>query len=157
MGREGLREEVWEGGLREEVREGLNDEWEYRNGRLLFKQVNIIMFQYVHLVCSSRSSSFLLTPLPHLSPSLSPITPPTPSPLSPSHPPTLSSPLPPTHFPPLSSQAAPAFCLGLTEQYLLCGCAGGVVRVFDPFTLDYVSTLPKPHSLGINVAAANPR
>lgn len=30
----------------------------------------------------------------------------------------------------------------------MIGCANGVVRVFDPVTLQYIATLPRPHALG---------
>ena len=37
---------------------------------------------------------------------------------------------------------------------MFCGCSEGVIRIFDPRTLDYLVTVPKPHSLGVDVAAA---
>ena len=51
-------------------------------------------------------------------------------------------------------QASPAHSLVVSEQYVFCGCSEGVVRIFDPCTLDYLITVPKPHSLGVDVAAA---
>ena len=61
--------------------------------------------------------------------------------------------LPPPLFA-LSLKASPAYCLVVNEQYLFCGCSEGVIRIFDPRTLDYLVTVPKPHSLGVDVAAA---
>jgi WD40 repeat protein len=39
------------------------------------------------------------------------------------------------------------FSLWVGAQVVV-GCANGVVRVFDPVTLQYVATLPRPHALG---------
>ena len=50
-------------------------------------------------------------------------------------------------------QAPVAHSLALSDQYLFCGCSEGVVRIFDPYTLDYIITMPLPHTLGVNVAA----
>jgi len=52
------------------------------------------------------------------------------------------------------TKASPAHSLVVSEQYVFCGCSEGVVRIFDPCTLDYLITVPKPHSLGVDVAAA---
>jgi len=41
-----------------------------------------------------------------------------------------------------------AYSLHMNKDYLLCGCAEGVVRVFQPKTLEHVLTLPKPPPLG---------
>ena len=38
-------------------------------------------------------------------------------------------------------------------QHLFCGCVDGVVRVFDPLSLSYISSLPNPHPLGVDVAS----
>eukprot|EP00092_Neocalanus_flemingeri_P017101 GFUD01018496.1.p1 GENE.GFUD01018496.1~~GFUD01018496.1.p1 ORF type:complete len:1358 (+),score=414.33 GFUD01018496.1:48-4121(+) len=45
-----------------------------------------------------------------------------------------------------------ASCLSVGEEYILIGCAGGVVRCFSPHTLQFVTTLPRPHALGVDVA-----
>ena len=50
-------------------------------------------------------------------------------------------------------QTSPGQCLVVSEEYLFCGCSEGVVRIFDPFTLDYLVTLPLPHRLGVNLAS----
>ncbi|XP_069043818.1 WD repeat-containing protein 62 isoform X2 [Lepisosteus oculatus] len=43
-------------------------------------------------------------------------------------------------------------CLAVSEQLVFCGCTDGTVRVFNPCTLDYITTLPRPHCLGVDVA-----
>ena len=50
------------------------------------------------------------------------------------------------------SQASAGRSLSLCESYVVCGCGEGVVRLFDPCTLDYLLTMPLPHPLGVNVA-----
>ncbi|XP_043910552.1 WD repeat-containing protein 62-like [Protopterus annectens] len=45
-----------------------------------------------------------------------------------------------------------ANCIFVTEVFIFCGCADGVVRVFEPNNLHYISNLPKPHFLGVDVA-----
>nr|XP_006816563.1 PREDICTED: mitogen-activated protein kinase-binding protein 1-like [Saccoglossus kowalevskii] len=47
-----------------------------------------------------------------------------------------------------------AHSLSVSEKYIFVGCANGVIRIFSADTLHYVSTLPKPHILGVNVAAS---
>ncbi|KAK2182251.1 hypothetical protein NP493_359g02037 [Ridgeia piscesae] len=47
-----------------------------------------------------------------------------------------------------------AYCLTVGEQYLYVGCAEGIVRIFNCRTLNYLSTLPRPHPLGVDVATA---
>ncbi|CAI8049410.1 WD repeat-containing protein 62, partial [Geodia barretti] len=49
-------------------------------------------------------------------------------------------------------QARPGRSLSLCESYIICGCGEGVVRLFDPCTLDYLLTVPLPHPLGVDVA-----
>ena len=46
------------------------------------------------------------------------------------------------------------FSLAVAKGVVMCGCEGGLVRVFDPLTLDYVATLPRPHPLDVNLSAA---
>ncbi|XP_065055995.1 mitogen-activated protein kinase-binding protein 1-like isoform X4 [Rhopilema esculentum] len=41
----------------------------------------------------------------------------------------------------------------VNEKYLFCGCTDGIIRVFHPTTMHFVSSLPKPHFLGVDVAA----
>jgi hypothetical protein len=41
--------------------------------------------------------------------------------------------------------------ISITSKYVVCGCANGVVRLFDPISLDHVASMPKPNPLGIDV------
>ncbi|XP_075692514.1 WD repeat-containing protein 62 isoform X2 [Rhinoderma darwinii] len=43
-------------------------------------------------------------------------------------------------------------CLCVTEEFVFCGCEEGVVRMFNAHNLQYVTDLPKPHHLGVDVA-----
>jgi WD40 repeat protein len=52
----------------------------------------------------------------------------------------------------INVQASAGRSLSLCESYVVCGCGEGVVRLFDPCTLDYLLTMPLPHPLGVNVA-----
>ena len=51
-----------------------------------------------------------------------------------------------------SSQTTSANCLVVGEQHIFVGCADGIVRCFSPFTLQFVTTLPRTHYLGVDVA-----
>ncbi|XP_030633812.1 WD repeat-containing protein 62 [Chanos chanos] len=44
-----------------------------------------------------------------------------------------------------------ARCLSVSEAYVFCGCADGTIRVFNPHDLRYVTTLHRPHCLGVDV------
>ncbi|KAM6946396.1 WD repeat-containing protein 62 [Aplochiton taeniatus] len=44
-----------------------------------------------------------------------------------------------------------ARCLSVSETFIFCGCAGGTVRVFSPQNLQYLTTLHRPHCLGVDV------
>ncbi|XP_007232890.3 mitogen-activated protein kinase-binding protein 1 isoform X2 [Astyanax mexicanus] len=46
-----------------------------------------------------------------------------------------------------------ACSLSVTEGLIFCACADGTVRVFSPFDLNFICTLPRPHHLGTDVAA----
>ncbi|XP_028276033.1 WD repeat-containing protein 62 isoform X2 [Parambassis ranga] len=48
-------------------------------------------------------------------------------------------------------KTASARCLAVSEDFIFCGCADGVIRVFSPSNLQYVSTLHRPHRLGIDL------
>ena len=50
-------------------------------------------------------------------------------------------------------QTPSANCMTADDDYLYVGCSGGVVRVFSAKTLHFVSSMPKPHYLGVDVAA----
>ncbi|XP_067895719.1 mitogen-activated protein kinase-binding protein 1 isoform X2 [Heterodontus francisci] len=47
-----------------------------------------------------------------------------------------------------------ANCLSVNEDYIFCGCADGTVRLFNPANLHFIATMPKPHYLGMDIAAA---
>ena len=49
-------------------------------------------------------------------------------------------------------KASPAHSLAINENYLFCGCAKGVIRLFNPTTLDYIVTLPSTHPLGVDIS-----
>ncbi|KAK7156886.1 hypothetical protein R3I94_006816 [Phoxinus phoxinus] len=43
-------------------------------------------------------------------------------------------------------------CLSVSETFVFCGCADGTVRVFSPQDLRYITTLHRPHCLGVDVS-----
>lgn len=45
-----------------------------------------------------------------------------------------------------------ANCLCISSEYILVGCAESIIRVFNADTLEYVTTLPRTHYLGTDVA-----
>ncbi|KAF7495810.1 Mitogen-activated protein kinase-binding protein 1 [Sarcoptes scabiei] len=45
-----------------------------------------------------------------------------------------------------------AFCITLSQNYICVGCSQGLIRCFRPQTLEFVCTLPRPHSLGVDIA-----
>nr|XP_021496688.1 WD repeat-containing protein 62 isoform X1 [Meriones unguiculatus] len=45
-----------------------------------------------------------------------------------------------------------ASCLCVSEELIFCGCTDGIVRVFQAHSLHYLTNLPKPHYLGVDVA-----
>ncbi|XP_067317150.1 WD repeat-containing protein 62 [Anolis sagrei] len=44
-----------------------------------------------------------------------------------------------------------ANCICISEEFIFCGCANGTVRIFHTRNLHYLSDLPKPHCLGVDV------
>ncbi|NWV31305.1 MABP1 protein, partial [Grantiella picta] len=46
-----------------------------------------------------------------------------------------------------------ANCISVNHDYIFCGCADGTVRLFNPLNLHFVTTLPKPHFLGTDIAS----
>ncbi|CAB5191887.1 uncharacterized protein OCT59_005327 [Rhizophagus irregularis] len=44
-----------------------------------------------------------------------------------------------------------ALSIAVSEQYIVCACTNGIVRLFEPVTLKYIGTLPKPHPLGVDL------
>ncbi|XP_074423339.1 WD repeat-containing protein 62 [Larus michahellis] len=49
-----------------------------------------------------------------------------------------------------------ANCLCLSEELIFCGCAHGTVRIFQARDMSYLSDLPKPHPLGVDVTQDSP-
>ncbi|XP_077991093.1 uncharacterized protein LOC144445426 [Glandiceps talaboti] len=47
-----------------------------------------------------------------------------------------------------------AYCITVSESSIFVGCANGTVRIFSADTLHYIGSLPRPHFLGVNVAAS---
>ncbi|KAG8229700.1 hypothetical protein J437_LFUL009825, partial [Ladona fulva] len=45
-----------------------------------------------------------------------------------------------------------ANCMAVGEHFIFIGCAEGIVRCFSPSTLQFVTTLPRTHYLGVDVA-----
>lgn len=45
-----------------------------------------------------------------------------------------------------------AQCLSVSGMFVFCGCADGTVRVFSPQDLRYITTLHRPHCLGVDVS-----
>ncbi|KAM4801074.1 WD repeat-containing protein 62 isoform 1-T1 [Urocitellus parryii] len=43
-------------------------------------------------------------------------------------------------------------CLCVSEDLIFCGCTDGIVRIFQAHSLHYLTNLPKPHCLGVDVA-----
>uniref|UniRef100_A0A8C3HHR4 Mitogen-activated protein kinase binding protein 1 n=1 Tax=Chrysemys picta bellii TaxID=8478 RepID=A0A8C3HHR4_CHRPI len=52
-----------------------------------------------------------------------------------------------------TSKTTVANCISVNHDYIFCGCADGTVRIFNPLNLHFVTTLPKPHFLGMDVAS----
>ncbi|XP_067138205.1 mitogen-activated protein kinase-binding protein 1-like isoform X2 [Centruroides vittatus] len=44
-----------------------------------------------------------------------------------------------------------ANCISVGKDYIFIGCAEGIVRCFNPFNLQFLCTLPRPHYLGIDI------
>ncbi|KAJ3330592.1 hypothetical protein HDU76_005282 [Blyttiomyces sp. JEL0837] len=44
------------------------------------------------------------------------------------------------------------FCIAICRRFIACGCSDGIIRFFEPVTMKYITTLPKPHALGVDVA-----
>ncbi|XP_017782013.1 PREDICTED: WD repeat-containing protein 62 isoform X2 [Nicrophorus vespilloides] len=45
-----------------------------------------------------------------------------------------------------------ANCISVGNQFIFVGCADGIVRCFDPTTLNFITTLPRTHYLGVDVS-----
>ncbi|KAB1278326.1 Mitogen-activated protein kinase-binding protein 1 [Camelus dromedarius] len=46
-----------------------------------------------------------------------------------------------------------AHCISVSQDYIFCGCTDGTVRLFNPCNLHFLSTLPRPHALGTDIAS----
>ncbi|XP_074662652.1 uncharacterized protein LOC141915135 [Tubulanus polymorphus] len=46
-----------------------------------------------------------------------------------------------------------ANCITTGENHIFIGCAEGIVRIFSPYTLHFLATLPRPHYIGVDIAA----
>ncbi|XP_059479943.1 mitogen-activated protein kinase-binding protein 1 [Neocloeon triangulifer] len=51
-------------------------------------------------------------------------------------------------------KTAGAHCLSVGQDIIVVGCNDGIVRCFHPQSLQFVSTLPRPHFIGVDVAQA---
>ncbi|CAG8614166.1 13200_t:CDS:10, partial [Ambispora leptoticha] len=49
-------------------------------------------------------------------------------------------------------QVKGAYSIDVSEQYIVCACTNGIIRLFEPITLKYLGTLPKPHPLGVDLS-----
>ncbi|XP_045468515.1 mitogen-activated protein kinase-binding protein 1 isoform X11 [Harmonia axyridis] len=45
-----------------------------------------------------------------------------------------------------------ANCIVVGLNYIFVGCAEGIIRCFNPSTLEFITTLPRPHYLGVDVS-----
>ena len=52
----------------------------------------------------------------------------------------------------LFSQTTNANSLTVGEDFIFIGCAEGIVRCFSPHTLQFITTLPRTHYLGVDVS-----
>ncbi|XP_055713007.1 uncharacterized protein LOC129807634 isoform X2 [Phlebotomus papatasi] len=52
----------------------------------------------------------------------------------------------------VACRTSSANCLAVGTKYILVGCAEAIVRCFNAETLEYVTTLPRTHYLGVDVA-----
>lgn len=48
-------------------------------------------------------------------------------------------------------QTSSASCVVVSEDLVFCGCADGLIRVFSPSNLQYITTLNRPHRLGVDL------
>ncbi|XP_048378551.1 mitogen-activated protein kinase-binding protein 1-like isoform X2 [Stegostoma tigrinum] len=53
----------------------------------------------------------------------------------------------------LDLKTSAANCISATEDFIFCGCSNGTLKLFNPMNLHFVTNLPKPHYLGVDVAA----
>jgi WD40 repeat protein len=48
-------------------------------------------------------------------------------------------------------QVKSANSVHVTDNLIVCGCSDGIVRLFEPVTLNYIGTVPKPFNLGMEL------
>ncbi|XP_067831226.1 mitogen-activated protein kinase-binding protein 1-like isoform X2 [Heptranchias perlo] len=53
----------------------------------------------------------------------------------------------------LDLKTSAANCISATQDFIFCGCSNGTVKLFNPVNLHFFTNLPKPHYLGVDVAA----
>ncbi|XP_061638441.1 WD repeat-containing protein 62 [Phyllopteryx taeniolatus] len=53
-------------------------------------------------------------------------------------------------------KASCACSVEVTEDFVFCGCSDGLVRVFSPSDLRYITTLPYPHRMGVELMLPSP-
>ncbi|KAG0012011.1 mitogen-activated protein kinase binding protein 1 [Entomortierella chlamydospora] len=47
------------------------------------------------------------------------------------------------------------YSVNLDERHIICACTDGIIRLFEPETLQYVGTLPKPSPVGASLGEKN--
>lgn len=52
----------------------------------------------------------------------------------------------------VACRTASSNCLCISSQFIFVGCAESIIRVFSSDTLEYITTLPRTHYLGVDVA-----
>ncbi|KAJ3379389.1 hypothetical protein HDU92_006708 [Lobulomyces angularis] len=45
-------------------------------------------------------------------------------------------------------------CISVSEKYIVCGGSDGIIRIFEPDTLKFISNIPKPTSLIIDISGS---
>ncbi|XP_051900026.1 mitogen-activated protein kinase-binding protein 1-like [Pristis pectinata] len=53
----------------------------------------------------------------------------------------------------LDLKTSAANCISATQDFIFCGCSNGTLKLFNPVNLHFITNLPKPHYLGVNVAS----
>ncbi|RCI05190.1 mitogen-activated protein kinase binding protein 1 [Rhizopus stolonifer] len=50
-------------------------------------------------------------------------------------------------------QVKSSFSIAVSSTFVICTCSEGVIRLFEPVTLNYLGILPKPHPLGVDISS----
>ncbi|KAK9765992.1 hypothetical protein K7432_005252 [Basidiobolus ranarum] len=53
----------------------------------------------------------------------------------------------------INLQVKRAYSICADDRYIACGCENGIIRLFEPETLRYLGTLPRPHQLDVDVTS----